>query len=646
MKSKSSVIVYLIIVLCLVTSSIWVIKKNKVALEYVKDYYDTHTEKRDAAIFLLNHLNYKYHYAGTLLNYYDKALSIYDSLRNAGIVVGDPPAALNVWEELRQKYGPLEKERLEKIWDSQTLDARFLIENIETAFDAWHSAPHYLQYNFDLFCEFVLPHRVADEPLENYRRKYYDAYRGLRDSANSIEELLKIFNTEFYWEQNYKTSEQMWRYPMALPISKMELARRGNCQHMSVYCAQVMRACGIPVAIDFVKAWGNRSSGHSWNVIVQDSGKIYPFEPFGRERMEFAYKPAKIFRRMYSTDCLSEKVPSLNDVPADLLSVDELDVTDQYGETFDIEVTCDYIYSEMDKEYGLICVFDNKEWRPVYWGKNEGGKMYFKKMMTDVCYMAAYYDNGEIISATYPFILQKDGSIRKITGNLNEKQTMVLTRKYPRFSRMEFFATNLRRSVVQGADNIDFENPIQFVDIGVTPHDTNEIQIKKPQKIRYVRWKIVDYRTGDLAEVKFYGKKTKKSPEVELTGTIFGYPELNTGQPHPYIHAMDEDYNTFFGKAKDEIGYVGIDLGEGNEHYLTKIRFYPRSDTNYILPGNVYELCYWTETGWKSIGEQTAMNHHLIFNDVPSGTFYILHNLTKGKEERIFTYENGQQIWW
>jgi hypothetical protein len=36
----------------------------------------------------------------------------------------------------------------------------------------------------------------------------------------------------------------------------------------------------------------------------------------------------------------------------------------------------------------------------------------------------------------------------------------------------------------------------------------------------------------------------------------------------------------------------------------------------------------------------------LVYHNVPSGALLLLRNLTKGKEERIFTYENGEQVWW
>ena len=36
----------------------------------------------------------------------------------------------------------------------------------------------------------------------------------------------------------------------------------------------------------------------------------------------------------------------------------------------------------------------------------------------------------------------------------------------------------------------------------------------------------------------------------------------------------------------------------------------------------------------------------LHFDNVPDNALLLLHNTTKGKEERIFTYENKKQVWW
>jgi hypothetical protein len=36
----------------------------------------------------------------------------------------------------------------------------------------------------------------------------------------------------------------------------------------------------------------------------------------------------------------------------------------------------------------------------------------------------------------------------------------------------------------------------------------------------------------------------------------------------------------------------------------------------------------------------------LKYRDVPAGALLWLHNHSGGREERIFTYENGKQVWW
>jgi hypothetical protein len=44
---------------------------------------------------------------------------------------------------------------------------------------------------------------------------------------------------------------------------------------------------------------------------------------------------------------------------------------------------------------------------------------------------------------------------------------------------------------------------------------------------------------------------------------------------------------------------------------------------------------------------QCAKDSIIVFDKVPSGALYLLRDMSeKNRLERIFTYENGQQIWW
>jgi len=68
---------------------------------------------------------------------------------------------------------------------------------------------------------------------------------------------------------------------------------------------------------------------------------------------------------------------------------------------------------------------------------------------------------------------------------------------------------------------------------------------------------------------------------------------------------------------------------------------------NFIKENEEYELFYWDKNQWNSMGKQIGTSkQYLEYTNAPLNALFLLRNLTKGKEERIFTYENGQQDWW
>jgi hypothetical protein len=64
------------------------------------------------------------------------------------------------------------------------------------------------------------------------------------------------------------------------------------------------------------------------------------------------------------------------------------------------------------------------------------------------------------------------------------------------------------------------------------------------------------------------------------------------------------------------------------------------------VEGDQYELCYWSKNKWVSLGKKIAVVASLDFEKIPSGGLYVLHNLSRGKEERVFTWEEEKQVFW
>lgn len=78
--------------------------------------------------------------------------------------------------------------------DIRNITADYLIQNIETAFTAWEEAPWKDEVDFETFCRFVLPYRVYDEPLSNWRDTLRSEYLHLiKDKKYASEAFSKVY---------------------------------------------------------------------------------------------------------------------------------------------------------------------------------------------------------------------------------------------------------------------------------------------------------------------------------------------------------------------------------------------------------------------------------------------------------------------
>ena len=160
----------------------------------------------------------------------------------------------------------------------------------------------------------------------------------------------------------------------------------------------------------------------------------------------------------------------------------------------------------------------------------------------------------------------------------------------------------------------------------------------------YRCWRYIQPWHGthcNIAEVAFY----ERGSHEEIRGAIIGTDGSWGNNPdRTKEKAFDGDLLTYFDAPMHSGGCVGMDFGKPVS--LEKVLCTPRGDGNTIEVGDCYELFYWSKGHWVSLGEQVATTVSLVYEDVPVGTLYWLRNRTKGKDERIFTYEEGRQVWW
>lgn len=452
--------------------------------------------------------------------------------------------------------------------------------------------------------------------------------------GSTLSEALRVFDVmeQFEWIG----ASTGWA-PKASSLLK---ARTGNCRDEASFTVLLCRSLGIPAAIDFTPHWGNRSLSHIWSVLILPDGKSTPFYmgcvPGDTIHYFHGYLKPKIFRHRFQLNrTIANDMKGEKNIPKLFRVADWIDVTDEYYETTDITRSIPPIYKE--KKIAYICVFDNREWVPVYYGKVINGKVTYSKMGRNVMYMSAFYEDGRIVPFGNPFHILPDGTVKDIHADSIHKCTLNLTRKYPFFGAQDFFNLRMMRGRFQGSNTADFAKATDLYYFNeVTNGGWYEFPVNDTRKFRYLRYKSPNGSYGNINELWFFDEKGDT-----IKGEIIGTEGVEWG---PKECVFDNNILTGFQGISPDGHWVGLKLNTPKQ--ISKFRFIPRNDGNCIEIGDKYELFYWMNSNWTLLATVTAKENILKLDDMPSGGLYVLRNLTKGHEERIFTYEDGRQVWW
>lgn len=627
---------------------------EKVLLHYSKNHADK--EKLAAARFLITNMEDMYYYDGKQL---DEYFNIFEMLRkqmakykeNGCMYYPGIKNIDNTLDTLNQLYGPFSLNNLEVKYDLNNIKASYLINNIDMAFKVWKEQPWGKDLNFEQFCEYILPYRINNERPDFDRLEIYNQFNSLLDSVretngDAVAACSRINDVIRY--NRWVWTEHLDFLPNfgAKNIIKYRMGVCRECTNMAIY---TMRSLGIPVCIDFTPQWPFRSLGHDWNVVLSKEGKNIVF--MGVESNpgiphKANHKKAKVYRNTFAKQPQSLAIikNDLDNIPSFFENAHFIDVSDEYFDSKDVNISLNKTNKYGDK-YAYICVFDNSKWVPIHWGKIKyNNSVTFTKMGREIVYLPVLYNNKSIIPANSPFLLTKDGTIKYLIPDFKKKQQIKLNRKYPVLCST-FHREHMVGGRFQGANTPDFKDAVDLYVIRNLPGMLFEsVTINCNKTFRYLRYLSPKNSNGDISELEFYSINDTVTP---LKGEIIGTSGSEDNDPNKTKEkAMDGDMSTYFIAPIADYAWVGLDMGIDNEQIIKKIRFLTINDGNNITPGNDYALFYWYDGNWVSAGRQVAKGYELVFDNTPSGALYILHNYTGGKEERIFTYENGKQTWW
>lgn len=618
--------------------------ENRAQLEMVLTHYENDSLKLLAAKFLIENMPGHYSYLDDSINAY------YDRIDSALLMETSLVAEMKMLDSISKQESD---KKYEKVFDLEIMTADYLIKNIDTSFELWLEGEWARHLSFDEFCEYILPYKVIElQPLDdwkNYLRGRYASELPNMHNCDSYKQ--SAFRAAYAVNKELKDSLQTSIfYHSLLPVNRLETKLRmqyGSCADYNYIAAAVLKSEGIPVMKDFTPQWPFRSLGHDWCVVLSNNGKNVMFGGADTNPGD-AHNPdakmAKVYRQTYSINLELEKMLRVERVvPNEFKQIHIKDVTAEYMRTEDVEVKIDPRLN-LKNEYAYLAVFDNKRWTPICWGAIKGNSAFFKNIGRGIVYLPVYYTDKGVVPLSSPFELTPLGEIRTIIADTTLRETIELSRKYPLFTRVYTKTDRVVGGKIQASNRADFKDCITLHEITELGIQSREVSIHSSgTKYRYWRYLSPPHGFCNIAELFFFEKDAEKASIGKVIGTKGSYKE---SKRHTKEKVFDNNPLTFFDAPEDVLdAWVGLDFGEPIS--VDRVIYVPRGDGNSIFLGDEYELFYWdTLSGWLSLGKQVAKSAVLVYDRVPSKGLYLLRNLTIGKDERIFTFENGKQIWW
>lgn len=317
-------------------------------------------------------------------------------------------------DSLNKAKGKLSFEK-DTVNDHLTITAEYLIKNIDLAYEAWDQNSWAKHLDFFQFCEYILPYRSSEEPLQEWRSYFIDKYSWARDSvqdpSDPVEVAILINNDIKSW---FRFDPRYYHHPTDQGLDELLSDKAGRCEDMTNLAIYAMRANGIPVMSDFTPYWANSGNNHAWNAILDQNDSIIIF--MGGESNPGEYKLnnklAKVYRKTFSKqeNSLAAKKKEWEVLPPYLNKNNIKDVTQDYGPVSDIKITLNNGIPD-STSFAYICVFNSGEWKAIDHGRLWGSKAHYYNLGRGIAYVPAFYLEEEILPAGNAIILSDSGKI-------------------------------------------------------------------------------------------------------------------------------------------------------------------------------------------------------------------------------------------
>ena len=601
---------------------------NRNALEVVIHHYDKHdinVEKKKAAIYLI--INMIGHSSSN-----DNLLDAYAGLLKQCGENTQKEEIYRIWNLCCSDY-PLPEMTIDR--DLKSLDANYLIDNIDRSYDAWKKAPWHGQVSFDTYCQYILPYRINTERLstigwrDTLSGRYYPLIRG----EKNVKKAFAIINQ--YIIHHFRNTQP--DYPRQMDALSIGKIRPGNCSLRCLYTIYVLRALGIPACYDFVNYWSNYSTrGHSWVTLVTHPDSTFTLHkgdslPLFHNRIDGSvfladFLPEETYP--YPLDSIKRVAQVFRYTFDKQNGEHHHEVTSQYGISRPLKMK----NAPVKNGFCDISIFlTGKDWEVIKSVPVHNHRIEVESIGYDQLYLFTYRDDEGNLVRSVPAIFHSNGRLEYLRGDKRRKETVVAYRKYPLFIHQTETWCKMKGCIIEASNSSDFENSEILLEIKETPFLFSCHKVKPAKAYRYVRYRNTNRWATALAEFEVYGKERMK-----------GRPIGSTYDEEVLARGVDRNYLTFVTSYGEDYWY-GLDLGN-KPSLIERVRFLPKNDANFIEPGHKYEMLYY-DNRWISLGMHIARCDSLVY-EIPANSLTLVRDLTAGKEERPFTYREHTPQWW
>ncbi len=633
-------------------------------IELLESYRQSDTLKYKAASFLI--ANMLYHISDSVIEQskdWEEYMSVYlrqriDTINetdkhNAAARVGKLPPPIVV-----KNVGS----------DIAVLSPKFIRDNIEYSFGIWRTSPYCRNLSWEEFLEYILPYRSIQEPVYMGKKElsqvFYEPIIGNGETKDVKDILYGFrFRARFIRLLHKASDHQNWGiYTPFMPIKKYD------CNILSAYTGDILRALGIPVSINFTPQWNNSDLGHTWCVTYGDSCRHIPFSPpfidITQDTERIKHAP-KIYQMCFGVnhDAPYFKLRDKESIPHVLNSPTIKDVTDSYLETVTLRIPVNRIIE--NQEAIFLSVFNKSKSNcvnPVACGLYDAkSKSYvFCKVPINHLFFPTFFDrdSGKYIPCLRPLIIRRvscggkksykvEYPIKKSSGYDSVKLT--LTRKYPVKDHIKKYLKDFKEAIIVASNSLSERGDTLFTFCdGLSPY-MQRFTFRNLKPYRFYRIISKDQTPLYVAEHQWLSNLGKSGtpalplPILSLSDSVRNAPEFYEVKGTPLFCdatsrlSYDGDSMTF-----SESPWIGVDFG--SSVVVTGVQLLPQNSNNGIVEGDVYELYYYRDGAWIRHSSKQAQYNYIEFDNVPASTLYWLRNLTEGKEELPFFYVDGTQV--